>query len=31
MSSVRRAGGELWMEGVRLADVAARFGTPCYV
>ena len=31
MSSVRRVGGDLWMEGTRLADVAARFGTPCYV
>jgi diaminopimelate decarboxylase len=31
MSSVRRVEGELWMEDVRLADVAARFGTPCYV
>jgi diaminopimelate decarboxylase len=31
MRSVRRVEGELWMEGVRLADVAARFGTPCYV
>ena len=31
MSAVRRIDGELWMEGVRLADVAARFGTPCYV
>jgi diaminopimelate decarboxylase len=31
MSAVRRSDGELWMEGVRLADVAARFGTPCYV
>ena len=31
MSSVRRIDGELWMEGVRLADVAGRFGTPAYV
>jgi len=31
MSAVRRIGGEMWMEGVRLADVADRFGTPCYV
>jgi len=31
MKSVRRVEGELWMEGTRLADVAARFGTPCYV
>ncbi|MCL4689889.1 MAG: diaminopimelate decarboxylase, partial [Burkholderiales bacterium] len=31
MSAVHRREGELWMEGVRLADVASRFGTPCYV
>jgi diaminopimelate decarboxylase len=31
MNGVRRIDGELWMEGVRLADVAERFGTPCYV
>jgi diaminopimelate decarboxylase len=31
MSTIRRRDGELWMEDVRLADVAARFGTPCYV
>jgi diaminopimelate decarboxylase len=31
MSAVRRAGGELWMEEVRLAGVAERFGTPAYV
>lgn len=31
MSAIRRLDGELWMEGVRLAEVAARFGTPCYV
>lgn len=31
MSSLRRIDGELWMEGVRLADVAERFGTPAYV
>ena len=31
MSAIRRIDGELWMEGVRLAEVAARFGTPCYV
>ncbi|NJD87806.1 MAG: diaminopimelate decarboxylase [Betaproteobacteria bacterium] len=30
MSAVRRVGGELWMEGVRLSEVASRFGTPCY-
>ena len=31
MSAIRRIDGELWMEGVRLAEVAKRFGTPCYV
>ena len=31
MSAIRRIDGELWMEGVRLAEVAANFGTPCYV
>ena len=31
MSAIRRVDGELWMEGVRLAEVAGRFGTPCYV
>lgn len=31
MSAVRAIDGELWMEGVRLGDVARRFGTPCYV
>jgi diaminopimelate decarboxylase len=31
MSALHRREGELWMEGVRLADVASRFGTPCYV
>ncbi len=31
MSAVRRIDGDLCMEGVRLADVAGRFGTPCYV
>ncbi len=31
MTAIRRVEGELWMEGVRLADVAGRFGTPCYV
>jgi diaminopimelate decarboxylase len=31
MSTIRRLDGDLWMEGVRLADVALRFGTPCYV
>ena len=31
MSALRRIDGELWLEGVRLAEVAGRFGTPCYV
>lgn len=31
MNTLERREGELWMEGARLADVAARFGTPCYV
>lgn len=31
MSALHRRDGELWMEGVRLAEVASRFGTPCYV
>jgi len=31
VSAVRRADGELWMEGVPLSAVAQRFGTPCYV
>ena len=31
MSAVTREGGVLAMDGVRLTDVAARFGTPCYV
>ena len=31
MSIVRREDGDLWMEDVRLADVANDFGTPCYV
>jgi len=31
MSVIRRPDGDLWMEEVRLADVAAEFGTPCYV
>jgi diaminopimelate decarboxylase len=31
MNTLARHDGELWMEGVRLAGVAAQFGTPCYV
>jgi diaminopimelate decarboxylase len=31
VSVVRREGGELCLEGVPLAGVAERFGTPCYV
>jgi len=31
MTAIRRVDGELWMEGVRLAEVAGRFGTPSYV
>lgn len=31
MNTLERRDGELWMEGARLADVARRFGTPCYV
>jgi len=31
MSAIRREGGILSMEGVRLDEVARRFGTPCYV
>jgi diaminopimelate decarboxylase len=31
MTAAHRRGADLWMEEVRLADVAARFGTPCYV
>jgi diaminopimelate decarboxylase len=31
MNTLERHDGELWMEGVRLAGVAAQFGTPCYV
>ena len=31
MNPLERRDGELWMEGARLADVAERFGTPCYV
>ena len=28
---IRKAGGELWIEGVSAQAVARRFGTPCYV
>ena len=28
---IRKAGGELWIEGVSAQSVARRFGTPCYV
>jgi len=31
MSFLHREGGELRLEGVSLAEVARRFGTPCYV
>lgn len=31
MSGFERAGGELALDGVALADIARRFGTPCYV
>jgi len=31
MSALARQGGVLTMDGVPLTDVAARFGTPCYV
>ncbi len=31
MKTLARAGGELRLEGVALAAVAAQFGTPCYV
>lgn len=31
MSGLQRTGGELMLDGVALADVARRFGTPCYV
>ncbi|HWH42953.1 MAG TPA: diaminopimelate decarboxylase [Usitatibacter sp.] len=31
MSALERAGGDLELEGVPLAEVARRFGTPCYV
>ena len=31
MSGLARASGELTLDGVRLGEVANRFGTPCYV
>ncbi len=31
MSALHRQDGDLHLESVRLADVARRFGTPCYV
>ena len=31
MKSLAREGGELTLDGVALADIARRFGTPCYV
>jgi diaminopimelate decarboxylase len=31
MNPLARDGGELLLDGVRLAEVARRFGTPCYV
>ncbi|HET9471323.1 MAG TPA: diaminopimelate decarboxylase, partial [Usitatibacter sp.] len=31
MSFLERKGGALHLDGVPLADVARRFGTPCYV
>jgi diaminopimelate decarboxylase len=31
MNALRREKGELLLDGVALADVARRFGTPCYV
>jgi len=31
VTSFARIEGELWVERVRLADVATRFGTPCFV
>ena len=31
MTAFARIDGELWVEGVALAAIAARFGTPCYV
>ncbi|HEX4782605.1 MAG TPA: diaminopimelate decarboxylase, partial [Usitatibacter sp.] len=31
MSTLERSGGVLAMDGVRLDEVAGRFGTPCYV
>ena len=31
MSGIERHGGELAVDGVSLAEIAERFGTPCYV
>jgi diaminopimelate decarboxylase len=31
MSGLQRIGSELMLDGVALADIARRFGTPCYV
>jgi len=31
VSTIRHHDGELWMEGMRLTEVARRHGTPCYV
>ena len=31
VSAFARIGDDLWVEGVPLADIAARFGTPCFV
>ena len=31
MRFLERVGGELRLEGASLAEVARRFGTPCYV
>ena len=31
MTAIVDRGGALWMEGVALEDVAARYGTPCFV
>ena len=31
MSGLGRVGGELALDGMKLSQVARRFGTPCYV